>query len=140
MRKKIRTKRPPPIHVMLEFCCIHCVNDTRQRRSKQKDRTDCCLRLCDLGKLHDTAALGACAVEQDFSELHLSCRLEQLHQVLIRRRPWELRRPPFVSGVDTSGKETTAHIPHHDLLARFFLVRGPACPCPAPESPTVAAR
>jgi hypothetical protein len=71
---KTRTQRSPAVHVLLEL---------RDRR----------LRLADLRELHDAAALGARAVEQNLRELDLARRLEQLDQILVRRRPRELHAP-----------------------------------------------
>lgn len=49
------------------------------------EHTDRSLSLCNLGKLHDTAALGSRALVQDLGELDLPRRLEQLNKVLVCR-------------------------------------------------------
>ena len=54
--------------------------------------SDC---LGDLRELHDAAALRARALEEDLRELDLARRLEQLDEVLVRRRPRQLH--PYIS-------------------------------------------
>ena len=50
-------------------------------------------RLClaDGGELHDADALGAAVLEEDLGLVDHARRLEELHQVLVRRRPRQLQ-------------------------------------------------
>lgn len=51
---------------------------------------DSCRRVFDRGKLDDAGALGPAMLEEDFGMFDRSRRLEQLDQILVRRRPREL--------------------------------------------------
>ena len=53
-------------------------------------RTDRSLGLCNLSELDDTAPLGASALVEDLRELDRARRLEELDQILVRRRPRQL--------------------------------------------------
>ena len=63
-KKKKLTKRPPTIHIMLEF------RDSR-------------LRLRNLSKLDNTTSFRARPVEQNLSELDLTSRLEQFDEIFV---------------------------------------------------------
>ena len=66
------TERSATIHVVLEL-------------------GDSSLSLLDLGKLNDTAALGARALEENLRELDLACGLKQFDKIFVRSRPRQLR-------------------------------------------------
>ena len=79
-------QRSAAVHVVLEFSCT---KDQIRRKShkirRKREHTDGRLSLCDLPELHDTAALGARALEEDLSQLDGPCCLKQLNEVLVRR-------------------------------------------------------